>query len=299
MPSNLNLEVILSLVDKLTGPMKQASGSLNALGKEAKETGAQLGRPTWTEHERQLGRISDATNLWSTGLGGVASAAGDVEELLGRPTWDEHGRSIIKATGKVREHAEAVGSVASAAGAISGAPIKEQAEESAKATGKMREHEQAIAGASSAWEQLGQMAVVAIGAMTGVSLIKGMIEAGSDAVHQQVDMQTAGISLQDQTNIHGAAANLTRQFPTQPQTEIEGMITRARAIVTGGTEEAIAAMPDLLKLKTIRRLNWRRAGRRSRGAAGRISPARQSARASPRRARRLATQRPGSARRCS
>ena len=292
MSSNLSLQVILSLVDKLTGPAKDAAKSLDALGKEARGASEQLGKPAWTEQPRALQRAAEAATGLGGALGGVARAAEDAEQTLRRPTWTDHGRAITGAAQAARGWADAVGGALGGvtraaeqadramlapgwvegfrrataateqaargwADAVGGAMttasarIKEPTEALANAERQVGTYEREVAGVSGAWKEATTMLTAFIAAHTGLKTIEDTLKAGADAAHQQVSMQTSGMSPQTQTDVHAAAAKMTAQFPTHTQTEIEGMITRAAAIVPGGVEEAIGAMPDLLKLKTI------------------------------------------------
>lgn len=250
MASNLNLQVILSLVDKLTGPMKGAAASLDQLGKEAKGAGDQLGRPVWSDHERTLGRISEQAGNWSSALSGVSSAAADAEQILRRPAWVEHGRSVVKAAEAAHSYRTAMGGVGTAISSITPAPIREQTREVERATGKVKEHAQAVGGMATAWDQAAQMAVGFAGAASGATIIRRMVGAGAAATHTDIGMATAGMTAEETAQLHAEASRLTGRYRQFSQTEIEDLLTRARA-QTGSTEHAIMAAPALLEAKTV------------------------------------------------
>ena len=259
MASNLNLEVILSLVDKLSGPMKQATGSLDALGKEARQAGDELARPVWTEHERTVGSISEGAEKWGAALGGVASAAEDVESTLRRPAWVEHGRSVVKAAEAAHSYRKAMGGAGAAISAIPVAPIKEQAAEIKKATGNVNEHTaavekgvgktnahaEAVGALSGAWEQAKQIGVATIGGATGLKLAHEMIKGGAERAHTDVAMTTAGLTPAESAEFDAAALRLTAKYPTLSQTGIKDTLTRLRA-QTGSAEHALMAIDPML-----------------------------------------------------
>lgn len=264
MASNLSLQVILSLVDKLTGPMKQATGELDHLGKEAKTAGDELGRPVWTDHERTLGKISESTANWSQALGGAANAAQDIEDTLRQPTWVEHGRNVVKAAEAAHSYRQAMGGVGTAVSAVPVAPIKEQADAIDKATGRVKEHEEGLKQATKAtkdhaaavqtvggtWEQIQQMGAASIGATTGLGLVRKTIEAGAERQHAEVAMGTAGMTDAERNEFKAEALRDTARYPTHSQTEIEVMLTRVRA-QTGSAEHALMAIGPLLEAKTV------------------------------------------------
>ncbi len=263
MGSNLNLQVILSLVDKLTGPMKQAAGSLDALSKEAKQAGEQLDRPVWADHAKTVGSISERTSEWAGAMGGVASAAEEAESALRSPAWVEHGRHVVQAAQAAHSYRSAIGGAGTAISALPSQPIKEQAEQVDKATGKVnehteaikkgtkevKEHAQAVGALSGAWEQAKQMGVAAIGAGTGLKLVHEMIKGGAERAHTDVAMGTAGLTPAESGEFDAAALRLTTKYPTFSQTEIKSKLTNLRA-QTGSAEHSLMAIEPMLQGET-------------------------------------------------
>lgn len=286
MASNLSLQVILSLVDKLTGPAKEAAKSLDALGKEARGASDQLDKPVWTEHPRTLERAADAATGFGGALGGVARAAEDAQGALGTPAWVEHGRSVVKAAEAAHSYRQAVGGVGTAVsavpitpikeqaealekttkgaeklkeahtaagaavGALGGTPLKEHAEQVEKATGKVKEHERAVKSVGAAWEDTAAIGVSFLAAASGASLVAKTFGAGAAAKHVETAMETGTASPEDIKDMQAASLDLTGKFPTQSRQKIEEMMASGRSIV-GDTKELIEAMPDLLALKSL------------------------------------------------
>lgn len=76
------------------------------------------------------------------------------------------------------------------------------------------------------------------------------IGAGADAAHAEVSLETQGNTLDQIIEIESAAAELSRRFRAFSKTQVETMLGDAKTYV-GSLEHAIAAMPELLKLRAI------------------------------------------------
>ncbi len=204
----------------------------------------------WSDHEHQLGRISDTTDNWAAAMGGITSAAEDVESVLSRPAWVEHGRNIVHSAEAAHSYRAALGGVGAAASSISAAPIKEQAGEVEKATGKVKEHERAVESLGGAWEQAASIGIGFVAAATGADMLRKAGGASASAVHAEIAMKTAGMSPGEMAAFDKTSGALTAEYPQYGRTSIIDMLTRFRA-QTGSAEHTIMAAPDLLKAKTI------------------------------------------------
>lgn len=216
MSANLNVQLILSLVNNASGPLKQAMSDLQGLGKGAE--GAAQSSAGVAGHARDIGRAFDTAGQASAKFGA---------EL----------RGVFAQT-------------ASAGAGLSVAPWVRQQQGAQQATQEVKRYTDEVRGAHSAVGQLANQVLGLVAAHAGLKLAKDEFEAGAKGVHREVAMETSGMSPGEIRETQARARELTGQFPTQDRSEIEGLVTETRSIV-GDMHEALELQPDLLRLKTI------------------------------------------------
>ncbi len=77
MPADLNLQLVLSLVDKLTGPLKSARDSIGNFGQSIEQTHSATGKiraSVWVEQQQQLKKAAQEAEIYAQQISGVNAA---------------------------------------------------------------------------------------------------------------------------------------------------------------------------------------------------------------------------------
>ena len=230
--SNLTLEFILSLVDRLSGPAREARESLeefDAAARKAVGADAGLSPQKWVDESRAIGTATDAVKTFEKST----LQATETEEKLGAP-WIATTEDIDKATAALKGFAEQMDVIA-AKKLKPGAP-------GAPGDGGHGE-------SSGVWRFV-ENAAEMLAIFEGPKAVEGIVGGGAHLTSEVIAQRIAGMTQAQIDEARAISLDLEQQFPQFPLTEILKEAREARAIFNTD-EEAREALPDYLRMAAL------------------------------------------------
>lgn len=163
-------------------------------------------------------------------------------------------RGVVSEVEKLDKAAKNLGNGAANAGGMSAAKRIEQLQAEWKAQQDniqaVKDHEKQLGRVKSAQRAMVDAAIARELGRGSMALLHHGAVAGAEGAHSEISLETQGNSVEQIREIQDKAAELSRQFKAFDKTKIETMLGDAKTFV-GSLEHAMAAMPDLLRLRTI------------------------------------------------
>ena len=265
---NMTLEVILELVNRLTGPAREAVKDLEQFGAAAKQAGnadAGLRPDKWVEEGRAImGAAEQAKKFEGSALG-----AAEANAALRPDRWMEEGRAIMAAAQQAKSFETSAIEAVEAEKKVSGAPWLAMTEDIDKATAAVRGFTEQIdalaakklprpggapgAGSkgepSAFWgmaENAGELAAL----FEGPKAVETIVGGGAKLSDETIAQKIAGMSPKEIEETRALAGKLEGEFPQFPLTEILKEAREARAIFTSD-EEAYKALSIYMKMAAL------------------------------------------------
>ena len=163
-------------------------------------------------------------------------------------------RLVDQLTGPMRGAATALDNFADAAEKIGGGGPKpdgwvQQQQEIDKATGKVENYKSGVSGAADMINYATTAVLSFVAAHSGLELVEHAIEAGAAGAHNAVAMETSGMKPDEIIETQARARELSKDFPSLTQSEIEQVIIAERSSVR--PDQTAEIIPKLLALLTI------------------------------------------------
>jgi hypothetical protein len=232
--ANMTLEFILELVNRMSGPAREAVKDLEQFGAAAKQAGnadAGLRPDKWVAEGRAIMEAADKAKIFETSV----INATDAEKQVGTQ-WVAAIEDIDKATAAVKEFNAQVDSLVgkklpTGQGGRPGGGSGPKGEPSAF---------------WSTVENAGEMAAL----FEGPKAIETIVGGGANLTDETIAQKIAGMSPQQIEETRKLAADLEEKFPQFPLTEILKEAREARAIFTTD-EEAAKALSVYMKMAAL------------------------------------------------
>ena len=159
-------------------------------------------------------------------------------------------RGVVSEVEKLDRATKDLGRGAGGAGGVGFADWAAQQQQIKKATEEAAAYEKQLRGVHNAQMAMVDAAIARELGRGSMALLHHGAAAGAEGAHSEVSLETQGNTAEQIREIQDKAAELSRQFRAFDKTKIETMLGDAKTFV-GSLEHAMAAMPDLLRLRTI------------------------------------------------
>ncbi|MGD0642499.1 MAG: hypothetical protein ABSC22_17275, partial [Roseiarcus sp.] len=230
--SSMSLEVVLELVDRLTGPAREAAKGLEQFGAAARQAGgadAALRPDKWIEEGRAIMAAAEQAKKFEAS----AVNAAEAEKKVGAAPWVAMTEDIDKATAALKGFTEQIDALSTK-----------------KLPGPGRGPGAGGKGEASPLLGMVENAGEMLSLFEGPKAIETIVGGGARLSDETIAQKIAGMSADEIADVRALAVDLQGKFPQFPLTEIMKEAREARAIFTTD-EEAKNALTPYLKMAAL------------------------------------------------